>query len=260
MAAGGSAASPRENGEAMKKPNFYVKFAVYQVVILIVLIGAVIHTSQICAQPSPLPDWSEAAPAVWKQREIVPMLSVGLFIEHFSIALIAFGFCWEKESRWLWANQQKLITSIHLKRVEELKQPGLEVFFLPKKKRKAAMFRVACSGYRFARSLRMPLLDPQFQAVMNRVDSPAVLRDRHIVKTRIIAAGHRFCTVTQRNSRAVRSSFNGVVHSWGTSRSISEPGSSLFTFLVFFDDRKTVTEKAWEGTPRCAFLLDKLEK
>ena len=119
----------------MKKPNFYVKFAVYQVVILIVLIGAVIHTSQICAQPSPLPDWSEAAPAVWKQREIVPMLSVGLFIEHFSIALIAFGFCWEKESRWLWANQQKLITSIRLKRVKELKQPGLEVFFLPKKKK-----------------------------------------------------------------------------------------------------------------------------
>ena len=242
----------------MKKPNFYARYVTFPAVILCILTAAFVFVLRISAHPSPRPEWPEPVLQIWKMREALPLMYLGMLIPP-DIVLLAACFAHLKESRWLWENRQDLITSIRLERMGELKQPGLEVFCFPKKKRPAATFRVTYRGFRTRRYVGISPLDPQFEAVMARVDSPAVVRDRHIVKTRIIAAGHRTRTVTQWHARAVRSSFSRTVHSTGLARSESVPGNGLFTFLVYFDDRKPVTEKAWEGTPRCTFLLDKLE-
>ena len=259
----------------MKKPRFLAKPIIFLIVAYIILFAVFLVYVSIIDQHTPfevIRSWPEWKQQIWSydrthRTDIILLWGTALLM-CFMISMWWLSSAYTKENKWYWENKRDEIKAIKLKAVGLNREPQWSDLDVPRDGKTRIRFSADYQGKIGWRNHEIQSDDPGLDFLIEKIENPKLLSDRHITKTKIIAVNNSTVTYTNGGISIGGALIGGILAGdvgallgglTGSKTSQTKNGENFFTFLVCYDDRSPETEKVKESTPRFKFLITKLE-
>lgn len=257
----------------MKKPKFLPKVLITGLIVFLLAIAVmivVVDTLTTRATSRVMANWPEWK--IWIRQNIdsndflivwLPLMFLLLMIW-----IIWFGIAYKKENQWYWEHYKNRIASVKVKAIGINHKSQLNDLNFPRDGKQIIKFSADYQGKIGWKDIELKSDDPDLDFLLDKIDNPKLVSDKHITKTKVLAVNNDTVTYTNGGISIGGAVIGGLIAGdvgailgglSGSKYSQTQNGENIYTFLVCYDDRPPETEKVKESDRRFKFLISKFD-